>query len=130
MHLGHTRAHLFRALLEGVAYGFRHHVDVFTELGHPPSRVRAGDGGSRSALWTQIISDVLEQPIDVVDDRGGAALAVAFAAGVATGQIESWTEIERFVKVQRQVEPAPKAAYAAGYQRYRRLYPHLKEALA
>jgi xylulokinase len=130
LHLGHTRANLFRALLEGVAYGFRHHADVFGELGHPPARVRAGDGGTRSMLWTQIIADVLERPIEVVDDHGGAALGVAFAAGVATGRIAGWSDIERFVKVKRQVEPAPKAAYTAGYRQYRSLYPHLKEALA
>lgn len=130
LHLGHTRAHLFRALLEGVAYGFRHHADVFAELGHPPARVRAGDGGSRSTLWTQIIADVLERPIEVVDNRGGAALGVAFAAGVATSQVADWTGIEAFVKVERTVEPAPRAAYVTGYKRYRSLYPHLKEALA
>ncbi|HYM95844.1 MAG TPA: FGGY-family carbohydrate kinase [Candidatus Sulfotelmatobacter sp.] len=130
LHLGHTRAHMFRALLEGVAYGFRHHTDVFAELGHPPARVRAGDGGSKSTLWTQIISDVLEKPIQVVDDHGGAALGVAFAAGVVTGGIDGWDRIESFVQVRREVEPAPKAVYAAGYERYRRLYPKLKEALA
>lgn len=130
LHLGHSRANMFRALLEGVAYGFRHHADVFAELGHPPARVRAGDGGSRSVLWTQIIADVLERRVDVVEDHGGAALGVAYAAGVATGQIDGWTRIEDFVKVERTVEPAPKPAYRAGYRRYRSLYPHLKEALA
>jgi xylulokinase len=130
LHLGHTRANMFRALLEGVAYGFRHHTDVFAELGHPPARVRVGDGGSKSVLWTQIIADILERQVDVVDDHGGAALGVAYAAGVATGEIEGWTQIEEFVRVKRTVDPEPKPVYREGYRRYRALYPHLKEALA
>ena len=57
--LSHRRAHLHRALLEAVAYGFRHHVEVLEAGGHRFAGVRIMDGGARSALWRQIVADVL-----------------------------------------------------------------------
>ena len=59
MHLGHTRANLYRSVLEAIAFGFRHHVDVFTDIGIRPSRVMITNGGSKSSLWKQIHADVL-----------------------------------------------------------------------
>jgi sugar (pentulose or hexulose) kinase len=53
--LSHRRGHLHRALLEGVAYGFRHHVEVLEAGGHRIAGVRIMDGGARSALWRQIM---------------------------------------------------------------------------
>ena len=61
--LGHGPGHLWRALLEAVAYGFRHHVEVFSELGYAPKRFFASDGGSQSRVWMQIMADVLQQPV-------------------------------------------------------------------
>lgn len=59
MHLGHTRADLYRSVLEAIAFGFRHHVDVFTDIGIAPTRVMITNGGSKSTLWKQIHADVL-----------------------------------------------------------------------
>ena len=59
--LSHTRAHIFRACLEAVIYGFRHHIDVIRELGYEPRRIIATNGGSRSRFWCQIAADVLGQ---------------------------------------------------------------------
>ena len=59
MHLGHTRADLYRSVLEAIAFGFRHHVDVFTDIGIPPTRVMITNGGPSPSLWKQIHADVL-----------------------------------------------------------------------
>ena len=59
-----TRGHLFRAVLEATAYGFRHHLEVFAELGRRPARVRVTNGGARSRLWKQVVADVLGQPLE------------------------------------------------------------------
>ena len=61
--LSHRRGHLHRALLEGVAYGFRHHVEVLEAGGHRIAGVRIMDGGARSALWRQIVADVLGRAV-------------------------------------------------------------------
>jgi xylulokinase len=126
LHLGHRRGHLFRALLEGVAYGLRHHLDVFEELGHAPARVRVSDGGGASTVWTQIIADVVGRPLQVLDLRGGAALGAAFLAGKAAGGFSGWREVERFVTVAREVAPTRRDEYEEGYATYRQLYPALK----
>jgi xylulokinase len=127
--LSHGRGHLYRAVLESIAYAVRHHLDVFAELGRPALRLLVGDGGSRSAVWTQIVADVVDRPLQVVEG-GGAALGVAYVAGMATGAFDDWRGIERFVAVGRMVEPQAPAArelYERGYRDYRRLYPALKE---
>ena len=126
LRLGHTRAHLYRAVLEAVAYGFRHHVEVFDELGHPPRRIRVSDGGARSAIWTQIIADVLNAPLEVIAGQGGAALGAAFVAGMAMGSFSDWREIERFADVGAIVQPRPCEVYERGYLTYRSLYPALR----
>lgn len=130
LRLTHTRGHLFRAVLEGIAYGFRHHLDVFRELGHAPRRVRVTDGGSRSAVWTQITADVLGLPLEKVAMRSASAVAAAFAAGRGVEAFTDWHEIERFVSVTEVVEPTGSPAYERNYRVYRELYPKLREVLA
>lgn len=126
LHLAHDRGHLFRAILEGIAFGFRHHVDVFIERGHPPRRVRVTNGGARSRVWTQVTADVLGLPLERLASGGGSALGAAFAAGMAVGAFSSWREIERFTVVEGIIEPHENEAYERAYRAYRALYPALK----
>ena len=129
LQLTQSRGHLFRAVLEGIAFGFRHHLDVFAERGHLPQRVRVTDGGSRSKVWTQITADVLGIPLEKVTLRSGSAFAAAFAAGMGVGEFTDWRDVERFVSVSEVIEPQPDDAYERNYQQYRALYPALKEVL-
>jgi xylulokinase len=126
LHLGHERGHLFRAVLEAIAFGFRHHVDVFVERGHPPVRVRVTNGGARSRVWPQVTADVLGMPLERLDVAGGSALGAAFAAGMGVGAFSDWKEVERFVEVTDVVEPRDHEAYDGPYRTYRALYPALK----
>lgn len=128
LHLGHTRAHLFRAMLEAIAYGFRHHVDVFREHGIEPRHVRVTNGGAGSRLWKQVIADVIGFPLEVPRTAGGSALGAGFAAGMGIGAFGGWGDIEGFVELADTVEPDPAAheQYADGYARYRALYPALR----
>jgi xylulokinase len=130
LRLTHTRGHLFRAVLEGVAFGFRHHLDVFKERGHAPLRVRVTDGGSQSPVWNQVIADVLGVPLEKVALRSGSAVAAAFAAGIGVGAFKDWHDIGRFVSVTEVIEPADPQAYEHNYDVYRALYPSLREVLA
>ncbi len=127
--LSHARGDLFRALLESIAFGFRHHLDVFAELGLGPQRVRVTNGGASSRLWTQVTADVIGLPLEKLRSHPGSALGVAFAAGMAVGAFEAWSDIERFVEPGEVVEPRDHEAYADGYARYRALYPALKAIL-
>jgi xylulokinase len=129
LHLGHQRGHLFRAILEAIAFGFAHHVEVLRELGLELRRVRVTNGGSRSQVWKRIVADVLGLPLEPVFQHPGSSLGAAFTAGMGVGVFEDWDEIERFVKVEECIEPDEKnhLRYRQLYEVYRSLYPALKE---
>ncbi|CAN5502881.1 FGGY family carbohydrate kinase [soil metagenome] len=125
--LATTRGDLFRAVLEGIAFGFRHHLDVFAELGQVPHRVRVTNGGARSRLWTQVTADVLGVPLETLTAHAGSALGAAFAAGVGVGAFPDWDAIERFVRVGEVIHPRDHEAYEGPYRIFRALYPALRE---
>jgi xylulokinase len=132
LRLDHSRGHLFRAVLEATAFGFRHHLDVFAELGYRPRRIRTTNGGARSRLWKQVVADVVGYPLEALSEAAGSELGAAFAAGMGTGAFREWSEIERFVAVAETIEPDPGAheAYGRPYAAYRALYPALRGVLA
>jgi xylulokinase len=125
--LTHTRAHVYRAVLEGIAYGFRHHLAVMAEQGHTPTRVRVSNGGAHSTLWKQVTADVLGLPLEQVADSPGSPLGAAFVAGMAVGAFTNWNQIHRFIKVAAVTEP--NAANTARYERLFQLYREIYEAL-
>jgi xylulokinase len=119
--LGHGRGHLFRAVLEAVAYGFRHHVDVLVEAGHPIRRIRIMDRGARSALWRQIVADVLGRSIEYAPGADlGSAFGVAWVAGVAVG-IWGWTLPTGPAGAVHHAAPERAARYDESYRWYREL---------
>jgi len=127
--LSHTRGHVFRAVLEGISYGFRHHLDVLGELGPLPARARCTNGGARSALWKQVTADVLGLPLEIVVDHPGSSLGAAFLAGMGVGAFADWADVGRFVRIGAVVEPNPanQARYDAIYPLYRETYERLKD---
>jgi xylulokinase len=120
------RGHLFRAVLESIAFGFRHHLDVFAELGQVPRRVRVTNGGARSVLWKQVTADVLGLPLETLRSHPGSALGAAFVAGMGVGAFADWGEIDRFVEVGDVVAPRDHDRYDRPYRDFRALYPALK----
>jgi xylulokinase len=128
----HTRHHLYRGLLEGVAYGVRHHFDLMAEVGVMPRRLVAVGGGSQSELWTQILSDVTGQTLECVERPIGPALANAFLAGYGVGLFSDFAPLaERWVRIGRTVQPNPRvsAVYDQYYRVYRRLYERTAEEM-
>ncbi len=127
LHLGHTRGAMFRAVLEAIGFGFRHHLDVFAERGFEARRVRVTNGGARSPLWRQVTADVLGRALEM-PASAGSAFGAAFTAGMGTGMFSDWSEVERFVSIRETVEPDPAAAapYEEAYVAYRELYPQLR----
>jgi xylulokinase len=129
MTLYHTRYHIYRAALESVVFGFRHHIKVLNERDRIPMRVVAGEGGARSKLWRQISADVLNMPVAYLKDNHGASLAAAFVAGIGVDIFQSWRDIERFVDIQDITKPIPDnvSIYDRCFERYLELYESLKE---
>lgn len=125
--LHHTIGHIWRAALEAVAFGFRHHVEVFEELQQSVRRVVASDGGAQSRVWMQIAADVLGHPIELLADHPGSCLGAAYVAGVAVGSFSGWDGIARYVRPAGVVAPDPARAnlYAGHYALYREIYERL-----
>ena len=126
--LHHGLAHVWRAALESVAFGFRHHVDVFTDMGLEVTRVVACDGGAASDLWVQITADVLQRPIERMIQHPGSSLGAAFVAGMGVGVVDDWADIDAYVGTDRVFDPDGDVAsdYREAYGLYRQLYESLK----
>lgn len=129
--LHHTRAHLYRATLEAVCYGFAHHLALLREAGRPIGRVRVADGGTRSGLWMQIAADVTGAPLTVVGGDAASALGVAFVAAMGAGLASDWGAIDHFAPVGAVYTPQPEAhaAYQQGFALYRELYARVQSLL-
>ena len=125
--LHHGIADIWRAALEGVAFGFRHHVAVFAERGLPVTRVFAADGGAASDLWLQIAADVLGRPVTRIDRHPGSSLGAAFVAGMGVGALKDWSQIARYVAPGRSF--APDARRHGDYERKYRLWRNVYERL-
>ncbi|WP_425053548.1 FGGY-family carbohydrate kinase [Psychromarinibacter sp. S121] len=126
--LSHGKAHLWRALLEAVAYGFRHHLEVLTEIGNPPQRVLVSDGGARSRVWMQIVADVIGLPVRLLKSDNGSSGGAAFVAAIGAGVVSDWAEVSRLSVAGETLAPNPenRAVYDAGYAKFRALYQALK----
>lgn len=127
--LAHGRAHLYRAMLEGSAYGARHILEEMAEAGGQVERGVAVGGGTRGGLWTQIVSDVTGIPgQDIPRVRVGAAYGDALFAARATGLAPpdaSWNEPEGTIEP----DPAHREVYDQLYATYRELYPATREQM-
>ncbi|MCC6310298.1 MAG: FGGY-family carbohydrate kinase [Trueperaceae bacterium] len=121
--LTHTREHLFRALLEGVAYGVRHNLETFAALGATPKRIVAVGGGARGSTWLQIVSDVSGQTQLVPEVTLGASYGDAFLAGLAAGVLKR-ADLSGWVRIKDQVRPVPEDSerYEPYYRDFLRLY--------
>ena len=127
---GHTRAHLARAVMEGVAYSLRDSFTLFSEMGVPVKGVRLGGGGARSPLWRAIQAAVYGHTADVLVAEEGGAFGAALLAGVGGG---CWPSVEaacaQAIQVAEQIvpDPADVARYNQGYAGFRQVYPALKD---
>ncbi len=126
----HTRAHVIRAILEGVAFSLKDTFTIFQELNIPVERIRLGGGGARSSLWRQIQADIYGHAVEIVEAEQGAAFGAAILAGVGAGNWQSVDQAcDAFVRVAVELKPDPQraAALSRAYQIYRRIYPSLRQ---
>ena len=126
--LEHDRRHLTRAVLEGVAFGLRDGLDQMIATGMPhPDRIRASGGGTESALWRQILADVLEVELSTVATTEGAAFGAALLGAVGAGWYPTvQAATAALVTATPQAAPgADRERYAAAHEVYRGLYPSL-----
>jgi xylulokinase len=126
----HTRAHLTRAVLEGVAFSMRDVMALFAQAGLASVReVRVAGGGAKSALWRKILASALGADLVTVNSTEGAAYGAALLAGVGSGAWPDAAAACAAISVTGRTEPDAewRKVYDAQYPRYRALYPALKE---
>ena len=131
LQLRHDRGALTRAVLEGVAFGLRDSLDLLGGLGCEPSVGRVSGGGSRGGLWLRILASVLGLPLETTAAEEGSAYGAALLGGVAGGVFADTAEaVAACVRVRDTIEPDPDwaARYAELHERYRALYPALRDA--
>ena len=122
----HTRAHVIRAILEGVAFSMRDTLTIFEEMPVPVKGIRLGGGGARSQLWRQIQADVYGRQVEVVEAEEGAAYGAAMLAGVGA---RIWPTVDdacdSIVRVAQRTAPqsAVTEVMNTAYAAYRRVYP-------
>ena len=128
----HTRGHMTRAVLEGVAFGLRDGLELMREAGvEVPGEFRASGGGTKSALWRQIVADVLGVPLAGVGTSEGAAFGAAVLAAVGAGWFtDVGAATEAMVRPRETTAPQHAGVYDRPYELYRSLYPALQHTFS
>ena len=131
--LRHTRCHMARAIMEGVAFGLRDSLEILKKLDVSIGNVRASGGGARSEVWRQIQADVFGLPLSTISVDQGPALGAALLAGVGVGIYGSVEEAcSTVIKVQgtTSVLEENTVLYESLYHLYRQGYPTLQGTFA
>lgn len=128
--LNHTKGHLVRAMMEGVAYALYDSYQLIVEsqlkINYP---IVFNEGGAASKLWRQIITDVFNAPTVLLKRRSGAPFGDAILAGVATGVLPDYGVAKQWAEYVAPLEPDPCAheRYQAYFGLYKQVYAHLKD---
>ena len=132
--LRHSRAHMTRAVLEGVAFGLKDSFTLIQNAGLGGiTQVRGSGGGTKGALWRQILASVLEAELVTVNTTEGGAYGAALLAGVGAG---AWSDVtsacKACIKITASTQPdgSGTEVYQKAYRIYQELYPSLKESFA
>ena len=126
----HRRAHLARAVLEGMVFNHRYHVEALTSV-LPAGRAGLTGGGSSSPLLAQLFADTLGMPIDIAENQEASALGAALCAGVSAGVFTSLAQAgARACRIQRTVQPQPErhAQLTGAYDLYMQLIAEMKSS--
>ena len=125
-----SRADMYQAVLEGVAFAIKDNLEIIKRFGAPVNSSCLCGGGARSKLWREILANVLDIELSIPVTEQGPGYGCAILAMVGSGDLASVREAaEKFFSVKETVRPdrALSALYARRYEKYRRIYPAVKE---
>lgn len=127
--LSHEVKDLFRSILEAVAFGFMHHIEVIKSKGRNINRVFLCNGGAKSELWRSIVADVTGYDLTYVESNPGSSAGVAFLAGYSVGLYKDWSQIDKMntKKCLVRANPNNHSVYLRYYSIYRKTYEALKQ---
>jgi xylulokinase len=128
LNLTHSRADMFRAVVEGIAAGTAHVMETYAEAGASPDQVLAVGGGTKNSLWLQATSDFAGIAQEVCAKTVGASYGNAFLAAVAIGEVAQG-DIVQWNPVAHKVTPEIVPTYAAQYHLWKRLYAQTRDIM-
>jgi len=124
-----TKGHFIRAVMEAIAYMLKDNLDAMAELGIEPETIISLGGAAKSSLWAQIKADVVNKPVEVLDNPEAACLGAAIVAGKAVGLFSSIEDAcKEMISVQKVYYPNPENVkiQQENYEKYKQLYKHLE----
>jgi len=130
--LQHTRADVYRALLESIGFGVNHNLEVMSSLGVEPKRILGVGGATKNREWMQIISDIANVKMLIPKQQIGASYGDALMAGVGAGVYESLDEIKHWIDYDQEIIPdaGRHQDYQPLYKIYRKLYKQTKDLMS
>lgn len=129
LNLTHSRGDIYRALIEGIAYGTSHIFETYAEAGEKPKRLMAVGGGTKNRLWLEATSDISGLPQILAEKTTGASYGDAFLAALGVGDVER-QDITRWNPVEAEVPARPDPAYRKNYSIFLRLYRQTRDLMA
>ncbi len=127
----HTKAHMLRAIYEGVVYGHMSHIEKLKASGIQLDAARFTGGAARSQIWSQIFADAVGVPMEVVDGEEVGARGAAICAGIGVGVYDSYQDaVAKAVRLKRRHEPNPEfaSAYRERFIEHQNLVQVMQEA--
>lgn len=127
----HTRAHMLRAIMEGVSYSLKDCQEILIEMGVETDQMMACGGGGKSPVWRQMLADLYECRVTTAKQAEGPALGAAILAGVGTGLYESVERAcEKLISADQVTQPDPQNTirYREYHKLYQQLYVDLKQS--
>lgn len=125
-----TRYDMTQAVMEGVAFALRDSLEIARTLGINIERTKVCGGGGKSRLWVRMLSDIMNMPVDLLENEEGPGLGAAILAAVGCGEYKTVEEAtQAIVKVKETLQPEAQIVekYEIQYQKFRKLYPMMKE---
>lgn len=114
----HTRAHMIRAVMEGIMYNLYSVSLALKEVSGEPKAVLAAGGFARSKLWTQMMADIFENDITIPESYESGSLAAMFLAKMALGMEDDLADIKKYLGKEHRYQPNEET-----FERYRKLIP-------
>jgi xylulokinase len=131
--LAHSRAHLTRAVLEGICFAMRDSLEILRELGLSPGHLLLTGGGAKSAFVRRLQSEVYGVPVTTVNREEGPAYGAALLAAVGAGAFPDLATAARATLARSPLQDPGAGlhdAYEEPYRRFRALYPALRPLTA
>jgi xylulokinase len=128
LNLTHTRGDIYRALLEGIAFGTLHIAETYADAGERPRKVYAVGGGTKNKVWAQATSDVSGLTQIICSRTIGASYGDAFLAALGVGDVKK-EDIRNWNPIVSEIAPSPSETYRRQYEVFRSVYERTKDLM-